>query len=116
MAELKVARSHKGIASPSITVQKTYHQCKLEDKFKLLKVDGQIVQSLIGKNQTLVKTFKQHHYIIADQADEEAVETEKNVLDKNEDKVFSYTSRLHQLLKELDPTDAFVQMNAPGRQ
>ena len=43
--------------------------------------------------------FKELHYIIANHTEEEAVETEQNVLDEHEDKVFSYMSRLCHLLK-----------------
>ena len=47
------------------------------------------MQSLIQKIQTLDDTFKEHHYVIADRAEDEAVETEQDVIDKHEEKIFS---------------------------
>ena len=68
---------------------------KLEGKCELLKADWKTVQSLIEKAQALHDTFKEHHYVIADQAeDQTAVVTEQGVLDKHEDHVFLYTNRL----------------------
>ena len=67
---------------------------KLEEKSELSKVDLQTVQNLIEKVQTLDDTFKEHHYVIADQAEEEAVANEQEVLDEHEDKIFPYTNRL----------------------
>ena len=59
------------------------------------------MQSLIEKVQSLDDTFKEYHYIIADEA-EDAVETEQ-VLDEHKDKVFSYTNRLCLLLEGSKP-------------
>ena len=61
------------------------------------------MQSLIEKAQTLNDIFKEPHYVITDEAEEDAVETEQRVLDKHEDKVFSYTNRLCLLLEGLEP-------------
>ena len=81
------------------------HILRFEGKSELLKANRQTVQSLTEKVQTLEDTFKKHHYIIADQAeDQEAVTTEHSVLNEHEDEVFSYTNRLHQLLEELERT------------
>ena len=57
------------------------------------------MQSLIEKVQALDDTFKENHYVIADQAEGGAVKTEQDMLDKHKDKVFSHTSRLYQLLE-----------------
>ena len=104
MAELKVARSRRGIARATITQLKK-HIMRLEGVSELLKADRQTVQSLKEKVQALDITFKEHHHVIAYQAeDQAAVITEQDLLDKHQDKVFSYNSRLHQLLKEPEPT------------
>ena len=63
------------------------------------------MQTLIEKVQTLDDTFKVYHYIIADQAGEDAVESEPGVLYKCEDKVFFYSSRLRKLLEGSEPAD-----------
>ena len=76
MAELKVTKSRRGIARASITRLKK-HIIKFEDKPELSKVDRQTVQSLIKNVQSLDDTFKEHHYVIADEAEEDAVETEQ---------------------------------------
>ena len=102
MAELKVAKSCRGIGRASIT-RLEKHIIKFEDKPELSKVDRQTVQSLIEKVQSLDDTFKEHNYIIADEAEEDAVETEQRVLDEHEDKVFSYTNRLRLLLEGSEP-------------
>ena len=61
------------------------------------------MQSLIEKVQSLDDTFKEYHYIITDEADQDAVETKQKVLDEHENKVFSCTSRLRLLLDRLEP-------------
>ena len=56
------------------------------EKPELLKADWQTVQSLIGKVQVIHNTFKDHHYVIANQADNQAaVVAEQDVLDEHED-------------------------------
>ena len=102
MAELKVAKSRRGIARASIT-RLEKHIVKFEGKTELSKIDRQTVQSLIKKVQSLDDTFKEHHFVIADQAEGDAVETEQEVLDEHEDKIFSYTNRLRKLLEESEP-------------
>ena len=86
MAELKVAKSRRGIARASITRIEKHPQTW--EKSELSKVDRQTVQSLIEKVQTLDGNFKEHHYVIADQAEEEAVANEQDVLDEHEHKSF----------------------------
>ena len=56
MAELKVAKSRRGIARASLT-RLEKHIIKFEDKPKLSKVDRQTVQSLIEKVQSLDNTY-----------------------------------------------------------
>ena len=102
MAELKVVKSCRGIARASIT-RLEKHIVKFEDKPELSKVDRQTVQSLIEKVHSLDDTFKELHYIIADEAKDDAVETEQRVFDEHEDKVFSYTNRLCLLLDRSEP-------------
>ena len=88
MAELKVTRSHRGIAHVSITGLKK-HIIRFEEKPELSKADQQTVQSLIEKVEAIDDNFKEHHYVIADQADDQAaVVAEQDVLDEHEDKVF----------------------------
>ena len=78
MAEFNVAKSRKGIARASIT-RLEMHIIKLEGKPESSKVARQTGQSLIKKVQTLDDTFKENHYVIADEAEEDAVETEQKV-------------------------------------
>ena len=96
MAVLKVARSLRGIARTSITrIEK--HIIRFEEKPELLKDDWQAVQTLTEKVQAIDDNFKEHHYVIADQANHQAaVVGEQDVLDEHEDKVFSCTNRLPQ--------------------
>ena len=104
MAELKAARSRRGITRASIT-RLGKHILKPEGKSELLKADQQTVQSLVEKVQTLDDTFKEHHYVIGNQAENQAaVLTEQDVLDDHEDKMSSYTYRLHQLFEGAGPT------------
>ena len=106
MAELKVARSHRDIAHALITRLKK-HIIRFEEKPDLAKVDRQTVQSLIEKVQAIDDTFKEHHYVIVDQVDDQAaVVAEQDTLDEHEDEVFSYTNRLRQLLLKSQPTAA----------
>ena len=107
-----MAKSHGVIACASIT-QFDKHIVKLEEKLELSKVHLLIVQSLIEKVQALDDTSKEHHVVIADQAEGEAVASEPVVLDEHEDKIFSYTSSLRQLLKRSEPTAAPAFMKDP---
>ena len=50
------------------------------------------MQGLIEKVQILGDTFKGYNFVIASQAQDEAVATEQVVLDEHEHKVFSYTN------------------------
>ena len=73
------------------------------------KVDQLSVLSLAKKVRAIDDTFKEHHFVKADQGEGEAVATEQVVLDEYEDKLFLYMctvyiSRLHQLLERLEPT------------
>ena len=80
---------------------------RFDEKPELSKADRQTIQSLMEKVQAIDDSFKEHHYIIADQADDQAaVVAEQDVLDEHEDEVFSYTNRLHQLLEESQPMAA----------
>ena len=102
MAELNVAKSRRGIARASLT-RLEKHIIKFEGKLELSKMNRQTVQRLIEKVQSLDDTFKEHHYVIADEAEEEAMETEQTVLDEHEHKLFSYTNRLRQLVEGSKP-------------
>ena len=64
------------------------------------------MQSLIEKVQALDDSFKEHHYVIADQAEKEAVKTEQDMLDEHKDRIFLYTSRFCRLLESSKPTMA----------
>ena len=91
MDELEVARSRTCIACSSITrIERQI--VKLEDKSKLTKANKQVEQTLMKKIQSLDDTFKEHHFVIADQAENAAIVAKQEVLDKHEDKVFSYVS------------------------
>ena len=74
--DLKAARILRGITRASIT-QIERHMVKLEEKPELLNADQKTVQTLIDKVQALDDTFKEHHYVMADQAEEEAVKMSK---------------------------------------
>ena len=69
--------------------------------------------ALSGKIQTLNDNFKEHHFVKGNEAEEEAMEIEQNLLDKSEDKLFSYMSTLHQLLDSSEPTAAPTLVRDP---
>ena len=103
MAELKVARSSRGIACASITQLKE-HILRFEGKPEWSKANWQTVQSLIENAKAIDDTFKEHQLVIDDQAeDQAAVVAEQNVLDEHNNKMFSYTNRVLQLLEESQP-------------
>ena len=109
MAELKLAKSHTGIACVSI-IQLEKHSIKPKDNPELLKVKWPTMQSLTVKVQTLYDTLNENHYFIANQAEEKAVENQQDVLDEHEDNMFIHD----QLFKGSEPRAALTLMKEPS--
>ena len=80
MAKVKAAKSDRSETQLNLRIKPT---CRKPTK--------KLWRALLDKMQTLDTTFKEHHYVTAD----EAMGTEQNILDEHKDKIFSYMKRLH---------------------